>query len=709
MRGDGARHAGHVRHAADDAHQAGEMATVAHPQLEGEHRGVGILLVDGNVIDVGLGAGDRCRHRRQHAGAVDDIDADLGGEDAIGRGLPAHRQPLLRVLAVVLDVDAVLAVDHDAAPGGKEGEDRVVGNREAAARVGNEQSLGAGNGERRKSGGSARGRGRRQQPPRNQRCEALAEPDLLVELIEILEAELAERRTAHLFAHILERERELAERLREELGAERDRLAATQALEVMADGAARLRGRDEVDPGGVGGRTLGGDDLDLLAVAQHGAQRRQAPVDLGGDAAVADVGVHRVGEIHDRGPGGQAQDLPLGREHVDLVGEQVDLDALEKLLRGAGFLQRHEVRDPLARALLLHGAGIAARFVPPVRGDTGLGDAVHVASADLRFDRHAVRAEERRVQRLVAVGARDGDVVLEAPRHRLENRVHDAERAVAGLGAVDDDAQAVDIDDLAEQRALAAHLAVDAVEVLLARLDVRGNLGLHERGIQLLLDLLEELLLVAARALQRALEHQVTARVERLEAEVLELELHVVEAEPFGDRRVDLERLAGDRPASRRRHGRDGAHVVRAVGELHQDDAQVAHHGEQHLAERFRLRLLAALELDLVELGDAIDDLGDSGAEALRQLVLRCRGVLDDIVEDGGDDRVGVEMEVGEDRGGGDRVGDERLTREALLAAVDRGAEFGRLANAAHLLGGQVAADGAQQLLQSRSASSAGQ
>src|SRR5262249_32012611 len=149
--------------------------------------------------------------------------ADLRGEYPVGRGLPAHRQPLLRVLAVVLDVDTVLAVDHDAAPCRQEGEYRVVGDREAAARIGDEEPLGAGDGERRKSRRSARRGSRRQQPPRDERCQALAEPDLLVELIEILETELAERRTAHLFAHILEREREFTECLCEKLSAERDR------------------------------------------------------------------------------------------------------------------------------------------------------------------------------------------------------------------------------------------------------------------------------------------------------------------------------------------------------------------------------------------------------------------------------------------------------------------------------------------------------
>ena len=53
-------------------------------------------------------------------------------------------------------------------------------------------------------------------------------------------------------------------------------------------------------------------------------ERHDAAVDLGPDAAVADVGVDGVGEIDRRRPGRQALHLALGREDVDLVVEQVD-------------------------------------------------------------------------------------------------------------------------------------------------------------------------------------------------------------------------------------------------------------------------------------------------------------------------------------------------------------------------------------------------
>ncbi len=135
-----------------------------------------------------------------------------------------------------------------------------------------------------------------------------------------------------------------------------------------------------------------------------------------------------------------------------------------------------------------------------------------------------------------------------------------------------------------------------------------------------------------------------------------------------------------------------------AVGELDQDDAYVAHHREQHLAERLRLGFLAALELDLVELRDAVDELGNVGSEALRQLVLGRRGIFDDVVQNRRDDRIRVEMQIRQDGGGGHRMRDVGLAGEALLAFVGGGAELGGLFDAGDLLGRQIGADRGQQL-----------
>ena len=306
--------------------------------------------------------------------------------------------------------------------------------------------------------------------------------------------------------HFFERQAEFAQRLVDEARAELDGLLPAQTLEVVTHGGARLGGHHEIHPRRIRHRALGGDDLHGLAVAQRSAQRRQAPIYLGGDAAVADVGVHGVGEVHHGGAARQAQDLALGREHVDLVGEQVDLDALEEVLGGAALLHVDQVREPLARAIVLAALGLVD-LVFPVRGDAGLGHAMHVLGADLHFDGNAVGAEQRGVQRLVAVDARDRDVVLEAAGHGLVGRVHHAERAITGIRPVDHDAQAEHVDDLGERRALAQHLAVDAVQMFLARADLGLEVRLDQRHAHGVGDLVEELLLVAAGLLQRTVQH----------------------------------------------------------------------------------------------------------------------------------------------------------------------------------------------------------
>ena len=86
----------------------------------------------------------------------------------------------------------------------------------------------------------------------------------------------------------------------------------------------------------------------------------------------------------------------------------------------------------------------------------------------------------------------------------------------------------------------------------------------------------------------------------------------------------------------------------------------------------------------------------DRSPEALGELILRGGGVLDDIVQDGRHDGICIQAQVREDGGRGDRVSDVGLTREALLALVNRGAELGGLADAPDLLGRQVAVNGTE-------------
>ena len=110
-------------------------------------------------------------------------------------------------------------------------------------------------------------------------------------------------------------------------------------------------------------------------------------------------------------------------------------------------------------------------------------------------------------------------------------------------------------------------------------------------------------------------------------------------AEPLGQRRVDIHRLASNPAApfiafdeSQR------LHVVQPVGELDQQHANVLGHGEEELAEILGLFGLIGLQLDPRQLGDTVDEPGDLATKHPFDVVEGGDRVLDRIVQQPGHD-----------------------------------------------------------------------
>ena len=79
--------------------------------------------------------------------------------------------------------------------------------------------------------------------------------------------------------------------------------------------------------------------------------------------------------------------------------------------------------------------------------------------------------------------------------------------------------------------------------------------------------------------------------LEVAQGQVLELPLEAPHAQAVGERRVDVQRLAARSLLPLGRQVLERAHVVEAVGELDEDDADVLGHRQEHLAEVLRLML----------------------------------------------------------------------------------------------------------------------
>ncbi len=294
------------------------------------------------------------------------------------------------------------------------------------------------------------------------------------------------------------------------------------------------------------------------------------------------------------------------------------------------------------------------------------------------------------MQRLVAVDARDRDEVLEAAGHRFVKLVHDAESPVAVIRILHNQPKTEYVGDLAERATLLAHLSVDAVDVLLAADHDGLDLHVRKRLFEPLGDLAQELPLISLRAVDRLLEHPVSIRVGEAETVILEFGFQGVDAEAVGDGRVDLECLARDSSLFVDGQRAQGLHVVQPVRQLQQDDADVLDHRQHHFAEALDLRLRPAVEAELVELADAVDDGGDLGAEFCLDLVLRRRRVFDHVVHDRGGDALVVHPQVGKDSGDRDRVRYVKFTRVPALAFVCLGRELVGVDDGVELGRGQV-------------------
>ena len=273
------------------------------------------------------------------------------------------------------------------------------------------------------------------------------------------------------------------------------------------------------------------------------------------------------------------------------------------------------------------------------------------------------------MQRLVAVRLGDGDVVLEPAQYRLVEVVHHAQGPVAGVCAVDDDAEAEHVHEIRERLALGLHLSVDRVQVLLPA----DHLGVDPFPVQARFDrplqLFEQGLAAPGGRSDGAADAVGAQRIERLEREFLELEAHRVHPQAIGDGSVEVERLAGDALALVRWHDADRAHVVQPVGQLHQDDAQVPGRGHGHFLEVLGLGFRAGVE-DRRQFGDAVDDFRHLLAERLGEPGLGYAGVLEHVVHDRRHDRLVVHAHVRKDGGNRKGMGDVLMPGASELALV---------------------------------------
>ena len=320
-------------------------------------------------------------------------------------------------------------------------------------------------------------------------------------------------------------------------------------------------------------------------------------------------------------------------------------------------------RNPACR---IDGKGVFAAHtvaIGPMRRHPGFRHIVHLASADLHLDPFAVPARNGGMDRPVAVAFRLANVILEPPRHRAPALMDRAQRTIAVFLVQRDDPEPVDIREPGKSLLLFLHLAPDRIGLLGAT----EYLGLDSRLFQFLAhvagDARDHVTGFPLQGDESADDRLPPFGVQHPERQILKLFAHPLHTHTTGQRRVDIHRLAGLLHLLVGTHRLDRAHVVQPVGQLDKDDPQVLGHRHEKLAEILRLLGLDAGKLQVRQLGDAIDQPGHLVAKFLRDLAIGRLGVLDGVMQQGGDDRRVIQPLFRQDGGHGNRMAEIGLAR----------------------------------------------
>ncbi len=152
--------------------------------------------------------------------------------------------------------------------------------------------------------------------------------------------------------------------------------------------------------------------------------------------------------------------------------------------------------------------------------------------------------------------------------------------------------------------------------------------------------------------------------------EVLELPLNGTHTQAVSQRRIDIHGLARLKEAAIFAQRCKRTHVMQAVGQLNDDDADVARHSKKHLAQVERLLLVHAVDFDVSELSYAVYEVGYRLTKDCRDIGKRGLGVLDRVMQKRRAHHIRVEIEFSQNNCHFDRMVDVHLARTTLLLGM---------------------------------------
>ena len=156
-----------------------------------------------------------------------------------------------------------------------------------------------------------------------------------------------------------------------------------------------------------------------------------------------------------------------------------------------------------------------------MRGDALFGQLVHLFRSNLHLEREPSRPDHTGMQRLVEVGAGNGDEVLDATRNRMPLVVDHTQGRIAVLHRIRNDANRQQVVHLIEPDLLPPQLQENRISSLDASLNAGWNVFTGEVGLNVAADFLQVLLVRGAFGIDFANQFRRCFRLEVLERQIL--------------------------------------------------------------------------------------------------------------------------------------------------------------------------------------------
>ena len=267
------------------------------------------------------------------------------------------------------------------------------------------------------------------------------------------------------------------------------------------------------------------------------------------------------------------------------------------------------------------------------------------------------------MERLIHVGLRHGDIILETAGDRRVHLMDDAQGRIAVLHSLHNNPHREQVVDLIQCLLLIHHFLVNAEEML----DPSADLRLDSRLVYMLFHVNHNLIdkpLSFILLLVNLMDQVVIGlRLKVLQRQVIQLHFDLGNTQALRDGRIDIHGFSGLFLLLLRRHIFQRPHIVKTVSQLHKNHPYITGHGQEHLPQILRLLLnFVRRIIQLAQLGNAVHQKSNLTPELAGQLFLRHDGVFHHIMKKAGSYTLLVKLQIRQDNRHTQRMDDIRFS-----------------------------------------------